>query len=715
MNPALLSPRNILVAFFLIFVVVLIARIADNTYSTQEDFTIKRFKLFENRGGLEELELGSFSLVQQEKLDFGFTSENVWLGFDVKDFYSGQESFNIEIDNPSVREVELYYESEDGGLVPYGHNRNDDLKSRGLVQYPNFIFQISANDDHSSRFVLRINSKERLSFTIKASSLNEFMKKYVDTLVLVSIYVGIMLALFLYNLALYFFVKDKVYIYYCLYILFIALAQLSLLGYSKYYIFNSNSYLYEISIIGFSAFSGVLGVLFARDFLRTKLFAPTMDKVLTVVLLVYALAFILRLFSLVSISYFLTDIGGILVPISFITAGIISYRSGHKSAGYFLIAWLFFLIGLIVYVFQNYGIIELNTFANLPMLLGSALESVLLSLALADRINVLKKENEREQREKLEVLRENERLIREQNVYLEKMVNSRTEELEQTLKNLQNTQTQLVNQEKMASLGQLTAGIAHEINNPINFVSSNISPLKRDLQDILEMISLYREKGEQEFSAESKKELKNFEDEIELDYLLEEVDQLLQGIDDGARRTVEIVRGLRLFSRVDEQDVKKVDLHDGLDSTLILLNSSMQGKIKITKQYGDLPMVECLAGKINQVFMNVINNAVHAVLDPNHAIANPEIIIRTSHEGTEVRIEIEDNGVGMPDHVKEKVFEPFFTTKEVGKGTGLGLSIVYTVIENHKGSLEIHSQLNKGTNFVIRLPVNQKTINYDEG
>ncbi len=715
MSLGLFSPRNLLFAFFLFLVAALLVFITNASYDTQEDLVIDEFKVFENTGGLEEFNILSYRTVDREKLDFGFSSGNIWLGFDVKELSSNQESINIEIENPSIREAELYYVSEDGSLVPYGYKRNDDFRSRGLVQHPNFIFQLYPDGDPSSEFVLRLKSMERLNFTVKVSSTDEFLKKYVDTLVLVSIYIGIMLALFLYNLALYFFVKDKVYIYYCLYIVFIALAQLSLLGYSKYYIFSSNPYLYEISIVGFSALSGVLGVLFARDFLRTKVFAPKIDKVLLVIIVVYTFAFISRLLSLVSISYFLTDVGGLLVPVSFIVAGVISYRAGHKSAGYFLIAWLFFLVGLIVYVFQNYGIIELNTFANLPMLVGSALESVLLSLALANRINILKKENEREQKEKLEALRENERLIKEQNIYLEKMVNSRTEELEQTLKNLQNTQTQLVNQEKMASLGQLTAGIAHEINNPINFVSSNISPLKRDLQDILEVITLYREKGEQEFSPESKKELKNFEDEIEFDYLLEEVDQLLQGIDDGARRTVEIVRGLRLFSRVDEQDVKKVNLHDGLDSTLILLNSSMQGKIKISKEYGDLPMVECLAGKINQVFMNVINNAVHALLDPNHAIDSPEIIIRTSHQEDWVRVEIEDNGVGMPDHVKEKVFEPFFTTKEVGKGTGLGLSIVYTVIENHKGSLEIYSKLNEGTNFVIRLPVNQKTINNDEG
>lgn len=715
MNPALFSSRNILIALFLFFLAALIVVVSNTSYSTPDDFSVKEFKIFENQGDLEDLNPSSYREVEQEKLDFGFVSGNVWIGFDIDDYLSNRETVNIEIENPSIREAELYYLADDGTLVPYGHNRNEDFRSIGVVQHPNFIFSVFPYEDPSSEFVLRLNSVERLNFTVTLSSSNGFLKKYVDTLVLVSIYVGIMLALFLYNLALYFFVKDKVYVYYCLYILFIALAQLSLLGYSKYYIFGSTFNLYEISIIGFSAISGVLGVLFAKDFLRTKVFAPKVDKVLTALIVIYSSAFVFRLLSLVSISYFLTDIGGILVPVSFIAAGLISYRAGHKSAGYFLIAWIVFLVGLIVYVFQNYGIIELNTFANLPMLLGSALESVLLSLALANRINILKKENEKEQREKLEVLRENERLIKEQNIYLEKMVQSRTEELEQTLKNLQNTQTQLVNQEKMASLGQLTAGIAHEINNPINFVSSNISPLKRDLQDILEMIALYREKGKEEFSPESKKELENFEEEIELDYLLQEVDQLLQGIDDGARRTVEIVRGLRLFSRVDEQDVKKVDLHDGLDSTLILLNSSMQGRIKVTKAYGDLPMVECLAGKINQVFMNVINNAVHALLDPNHSIENPEIIIRTSHQADEVRIEIEDNGIGMPDHVKEKVFEPFFTTKEVGKGTGLGLSIVYTVIENHKGSLEIYSKLNEGTNFVIKLPVNQKTINNDEG
>jgi two-component system, NtrC family, sensor kinase len=309
----------------------------------------------------------------------------------------------------------------------------------------------------------------------------------------------------------------------------------------------------------------------------------------------------------------------------------------------------------------------------------------------------------------LEAVKENERLIREQNLLLEEKVKNRTHELEVTLRNLQNTQTQLVNQEKMASLGQLTAGVAHEINNPINFVSSNINPLKRDISDVIEIMDAYKQMGIKEFSPETLKQLNNLEKEIDLDYVRDEIDQLLQGMEDGAKRTVEIVKGLKLFSRVDEQDVKKVDLHAGISSTLVLLNSSMSNKIKIIKDFGEVPMVDCLAGKINQVFMNIVNNAVHALTENLEVNPNPVIVIKTSTEGEYAKIEIIDNGPGIPDHVKERIFEPFFTTKAVGKGTGLGLSIVYSIIEKHHGTLDVETVPDAGTSFIIKLPITQKT------
>ncbi|MEX2594475.1 MAG: 7TM diverse intracellular signaling domain-containing protein [Anditalea sp.] len=708
------NKKNIGVALTLVIVFIVFANLGTPSYQYRKDLEIRNFKVFESKSelGIGRLDTLSYALIDHPDIDLGFVNEEVWLGFDITGFPYLEEEFNLEIKNPSFRKVDLYRISKKGEIVLL-EKAGNNVGTINPFYYPNPVFQVLSDGDFSDNFILNIRSTEPINFSVEISSNYNFFSKYSNTLLFVSIYVGIMLALFLYNLILYFSIKDHVYIFYCFYIFFIALAQLSLLGFSFYYILGQNAYLYEISIIGFSTCSGVLGVLFVKHFLQTPLLAPFIDKVLTFTALVYILAFGFRLLSFVAYSYLLTDIGGILVAIAFISAGILTSRKGNRSAVYFLIAWSVFLIGLIIYVLQNHGIIEMETFANLPMLIGSAVESILLSLALADRINILKKEKENEQREKVNALKENERLNKEQNIYLEKMVLLRTEELEHTLKNLQNTQTQLVNQEKMASLGQLTAGIAHEINNPINFVSSNISPLKRDLKDILEVMDVYHQKGEEEFSTASKKEISDLKEELEWGYLLKEVDQLLNGIEDGAKRTVEIVRGLRLFSRVDEQDIKKVNIHDGLDSTLILLNSSMQGSIQVIKEYGELPLVECLAGKINQVFMNIINNAIHALLDPHHKMVNPQINIRTFHQEDHIRIEIQDNGPGMPDHVKEKIFEPFFTTKEVGKGTGLGLSIVYTVIENHKGRLEVDTKFKEGTIFVIILPVIQESGKYE--
>ncbi len=642
--------------------------------------------------------------------NLGFVSDTVWAGFSLAGYQNNEESI-LEVRNPTFRVVELYKAENGGGIESGKLVLKEHIGKFNPLTYPNPIFEVIP--DETSNYYLKIVSSEPVNFSVSVSPKYTFYQKYTKTILLVSVYIGIMLALFLYNLILYFLIRDTVYLFYCLYIFFISAAQLSLLGYSYFFIFQENSYLYEQSIIVFSSLSGILGVLFLKNFLRTKIYLPRINRFLTGIAIVYAFGSIFRLLGFVSVSYSFTDVSGLLVVVFFLTTGTLIAKKGYRPAFYFMAAWGFFLIGLLLFVFQNQGIINLGSFANLPMLLGTAFEAVLLSLALADRINILKKEKEDEQHQKLEVLKENERLIREQNTFLEEKVKLRTEELEKTLKNLQNTQTQLVNQEKMASLGQLTAGIAHEINNPINFVSSNITPLKRDIKDIMEVIEFYRTTAEKEFTPESRKEAKQLEEDLELDYVLDEVDHLLRGMDDGARRTVEIVKGLRLFSRVDEQDLKKVDLHDGINSTLILLNSSIPGKIRIIREFGELPMVECLAGKVNQVFMNIINNAVHALADNLETIKDPKIIIKTKAFRDHVMIEIEDNGPGMPAHVKQKIFEPFFTTKAVGKGTGLGLSIVYSIIENHKGTLEVVTEEGGGTTFIINLPIYQSAQRYE--
>jgi PAS domain S-box-containing protein len=276
----------------------------------------------------------------------------------------------------------------------------------------------------------------------------------------------------------------------------------------------------------------------------------------------------------------------------------------------------------------------------------------------------------------------------------------KNDELETLLANLKEAQVQLIESEKLASLGQLTAGIAHEINNPINFVSANIGPLKRDIADIRLLLEKYASLHTCEDLEQNLEEIQQLRESLDIDYLEEEITQLLNGIEEGATRTSEIVAGLRSFSRIDEEDIKPADLHEGLNSTLMLLSHKLRMGIHVSKQFAEnLPQVECYPGKINQVFMNILSNSVQA-LDGKGSIT-----LRTWHQDDTVFISIKDNGPGISDEDKEKVFEPFFTTKPSGEGTGLGLSITNAIIQKHKGNIEIHSQPGKGAEFVISLPV----------
>ena len=274
--------------------------------------------------------------------------------------------------------------------------------------------------------------------------------------------------------------------------------------------------------------------------------------------------------------------------------------------------------------------------------------------------------------------------------------------IKETLDNLKAAQAQLIDAEKMASLGQLTAGIAHEINNPINFVSGNINPLKLDLDDMKELIRKFRNMCHVGPSKDNIKELQDYIEELDLDYLFEEIDQLLGGIEEGAKRTRDIVAGLRNFSRLDEDDFKQADIHEGLDSTLILLKNKLKNRITVQKQYDKIPKIECLPGKLNQVFMNILNNAAQAIEDQG------EIIIKTLLKDDKIIISIKDNGPGIPEETKKHIFEPFFTTKDVGAGTGLGLSISKGIIDKHEGTIEVYSEPGQGTEFIITLPKFQK-------
>jgi len=286
---------------------------------------------------------------------------------------------------------------------------------------------------------------------------------------------------------------------------------------------------------------------------------------------------------------------------------------------------------------------------------------------------------------------------------LEARVAARTEDLAVALDTIRRAQRQMVEAEKMASLGQLTAGVAHEINNPVNFVVSSVPSLRRDISDLLELLDLYAHTVDEHQLQDVFAPVAEKADAIDVTYTRQEVVELLRGIEDGAQRTAEIVRGLRNFSRLDEDDVKMADVREGLDSTLMILKQQYEPRIVVERVYGDVPQIECYPGQLNQVFMNLLVNAIQAI--PGSGTITVEVSRAIVGDGLEIRIR--DSGVGMTPDVQRRIFEPFFTTKEVGEGTGLGLSISYGIIERHRGHLSVESTPGVGTTFVIQLPLRQ--------
>jgi len=283
-------------------------------------------------------------------------------------------------------------------------------------------------------------------------------------------------------------------------------------------------------------------------------------------------------------------------------------------------------------------------------------------------------------------------------VLLNNQLEEQKRELNETLDALRRAQSHLVQAEKMASLGQVTAGVAHELNNPLNFICTSIKPLQRNVEDLLAILTKYDSIIEKDKLSARFNDVKALKDELDYKFLLNETGSLLDGIYEGASRSEHIVKDLRTFSRMDENEFKGVNIHEGIDSTLLLLKHKVQGKITIHKAYGKLQHVECLPGKLNQVFMNIITNSILAIEEKG------DIYITTSSVDDKARISIRDTGKGMSREIMEHIFEPFYTTREVGKGTGLGLSISYSIIEEHGGTIEVQSEPGAGSEFIITLP-----------
>ncbi|MFT5952293.1 MAG: two-component system NtrC family sensor kinase [Bacteroidia bacterium] len=675
----------------------------DKRVSIPSNNYISGKKIFIYNGQSEDPEkifTSEFQPNTTELVNLGISNKQHWLKVYVKNNTSSKE-LELEIPIPYLDEIRLFDSLEFGSkhLTLMGEVVSFSQKE-SMIPYP--VFSIQINPDEERVLLFGVKSSEQLIFPIKFKKKNQTAFNYY--FILLGVFLGVFVAMFFYNLILFFNTKSKSYLLYILYLLSVFVTQSCVVGLSHFLFSNSPSLLNASFYIG-TCFVGIFGPWFIYDFLKIRNEPKWITIVIRIFYVSYALSLFLALLKLYTECYVFLQINGILISIFLLYLGIRSIKAGNPTAKYFVVAWSLFLLGVIVFVLKDYNLIPFTKFTMAIMPIGATLETILLSVALAHQINTLKKDNEMTHLRVVQETEKNKELILNQNINLENKVKERTAALQQALDDLKATQSQLVQSEKMASLGTLTAGIAHEINNPINFVSANVIPLRENIHDITKLIAAYKSIDFSNLKSELKR-LAGLEEELELDYMLAETEQLIDGIEEGARRTHTIVDGLTSFSRGDMVEKSEADINRGIRSTVSVLKSRLNNVKLIMSLDKNLPLVSCQVGKINQVVLNLINNALDALEEKNGTNRKAsELTVETIGLGDSVQIIIGDNANGIDEELQRKIMEPFFTTKEVGKGTGLGLSISYSIIKDHGGTMELDSEEGVGTKFIITLPL----------
>ncbi|MGB0886761.1 MAG: sensor histidine kinase [Vicingaceae bacterium] len=656
-----------------------------------------------NSLNFDEVLAKKFIATKEKIPNFGITNAAYWIKIDIKN-NSSENNLILKLSAPLIDEITFYKSITDSTFSSIKTGENHPFSTREYED-PNFLFNLSIPHNKKKTFYLKVSSTEDIFLPITIGKKDAIFKNLKRADLLSGIYIGIMLVMILYNLFVYFLIKDTNYLHYIVYILLVLLVQTGLQGYFFQYLWPSSPNFSRYSLILFSSLVGISGMHFMNVFIKVKYYYSKVYFFSILLSILYLIPIIIPFFGHYLVSFQILNLIAGLVSLYMLIASIMVVKKGYQPANFFLIAWIFFLLGVVGFVLKNAGVLPYNNITRYAMHIGSAIETILLSFALAAKINIYKKEKEESQRKTVETLKENEKIIKNQNIFLEEKVDERTKDLNKALDNLKQAQSKLVEAEKMSSLGQLTAGIAHEINNPINFVSSNITPLRQDIEELNIILNKYSELKNNDNINEKLAEIDALKNELDFEYLKTELNQIIDGIEDGASRTIEIVDGLKNFSRLEEDNFKMADINTGIKSTLLLMKSKIDN-IKIELDLGDIPELNCNPGKINQLFMNFLDNAIHAIKSLNINGKDGIIKIKTYHTESAIAIYISDNGIGITEENLSKIYDPFFTTKEIGEGTGLGLSISRGIIDAHNGIIKIKSKLKVGTEITVEFPKN---------
>ena len=692
-----------------------------------------------------------------ESLSLGFNTSTLWLSFDVINICCENKNWYIELGYPPLDSITYYHITEDGKTTTIQDGDqypvpNNSIKSK----YYNFLMVLPNNG--KSKIVFKIRSESSLAIPLSIYSAEGFSEKIQLEEYLFGAFCGIMVIMAFYNLFIYFSTKENSYLFYILYILTFLLQSLSLRGYIREY-FPSLLYLNNVAPILFTELSLFFGLSFTSSFLQTKENLPFLHKLILSYMSVPFIGLSLLFFTNYSIAIKYATITTFVSSFLILFVSITSIRNKFRPARFFILGWGMLSLGIVIYALRMGGIIPHNFFTNSSYQIFSIMEILLLSLALGDKINILKKEFS----QNLE-LKVNER-TRELSAMVE-LVYEQKGAVEQTLKELKETQAQLVEAEKKAALGQLVSSVAHEINNPISAIQANVGIAESALKPIfLEFLSfirtlteiqinVFKELVQLSISSQvyiSTREERNLKKKIDLEFqqytpkneknFLEIKDLLLElrlfdqfhkytelfteeeflfvlqnllilisefralkNINISVEKTTKVVFILRKYlNTYIKGEYKTISISEEINKVLLLYDNYIKNSIKINRLYNDELNINCISDDVKHVWRNLIYNSIQAMqsTDKNLSISIDKISKDTKMYA---KVQIMDSGIGIETENKQKIFSPFFTTKPQGEGIGLGLYISKTIIDEHNGQMEFESEKNK-TIFTILLPI----------
>ncbi len=661
---------------------------------------------------IQALPDAAFQKSKTTVMNFGNTTASIGIKLYIKNQTS--ESLFLSFENNELQHIELVTKDETGQqTVQHGGSFNAPFSNRYL-QRGNAVLKIGTQP---ALIYMKVKTHSSFYLPVNVSSLPSLKNMSYKLDVFKGLTLGIMLAMLLYNLFIFFLVKDRLYLYYCLYVL-ATIWTFSHINGLWFFAWSDYSFLNRFLGIQVTALTAAL---FSFRFLNSRQLTPRLYRVMLVLVVVIILMIPIEYLDIQPFTNNFLQLFIALSSFVLFGAGISAYLQGNKSAKYYALAWVFFLAGAVITLLCFVGWVPYNFLTINAAVIGACIENLFLSFALANRINIYREESAQAQALAFQRLEENERLVREQNRGLEEKVHERTTELETSLDVLKATQNQLIQSEKLASLGELTAGIAHEIQNPLNFVN-NFSELSVEIT--------------QELNVEMDKEA------LDKGYVKELMGDLTQNqekISHHGKRASNIVKGMLEHSRASTGVKEWIDINALAEESLRLSYHGLRAKEKSfnadfkTDFQDPLPKIEIIPQDIGRVLLNLINNAFYAVnqrkkfaettvredsfvhkspfggeagILPQGEAYQPLVTVSTQKIDNQIIIKVKDNGTGMPEATKAKVFQPFFTTKPTGQGTGLGLSLAYDIAtKGHGGSLEVVSTEGVGSEFSIHLPI----------